>query len=447
MNHLETRVNNFLAEHCDFSKPVLLALSGGPDSLALLYLLKKYQIENSLVFAIAHVNHGWRLESNQEAAQLEKLANELKIPFHSKNLNPKELKGNLEEASRLERLRFFHELCLKHGFQAVLLGHHADDQAETVLKRILEGAGLARLSSLLPVNRVEGVILWRPLLKATKMEIESWLCAQSIRPFYDSTNLDSRFLRGRMRTRIIPELSKEFGKEITSGLCHIASEAQELRNYLNERIKPYLEHIERHAYGVLLDLSKNCPDNQFELKALLHELFSQEGVCLNRELTQTLCELIYSRKADRELIVDGLSIQVDRGRLFIMRRCEEAVFGKHALELGTFQSGPWKVIVKKVESSILDRREGWKAVWNGHIETVLPMNDYQLGKVQMNACYPGQSSISKWWNDHKIPAFLRRQVPVVWLDGKIYHEFLSERPKAMEQGGSFLHVTLCRIIA
>jgi tRNA(Ile)-lysidine synthase len=439
---LEAIVNDFLNTFCDLKKPLLLALSGGPDSLALLYLVKKYQIENSLDLAIAHVNHGWRSESSHEADQLEKLATKLQIPFYTKTLNPDELKGNLEEASRLERLRFFHELCLKHHFQAVLLGHHADDQAETVLKRVLEGAGLARLSSLQPVNNVEGVVLWRPFLKAKKVEIELWLRDQNIQPFYDSTNLDPRFLRGRMRTRIIPELAKEFGKQVTSSLCHIASEAQELRGYLDERIKPYLERVERHASGVLLDLSNDCPNNQFELKALLYELFSQEGVCLNRELTQTLCELVFSRKADRELVIDGLFIQVDRGRLFILRQCEQTVFGKHSLHPGTFMCGPWKVIIKTVDSSTLDKREGWKAAWSGHIETVLPMNEYHLGEVQMNEFYPGRSSISKWWNDHKIPAFLRRQVPVVWLEGKIYHEFLSVRSKVVEQEGPFLHITL-----
>ena len=127
--------------------PLLLAFSGGPDSLALLHLLMEFHKIRPLKLAIAHVDHGWREESAEEAAQIALMAANLGLPLHLRKLDPKHLSGNLEAACREERFRFFASLCRDHGYQAVLLAHHADDLAETVLKRALEGASLPRLAA------------------------------------------------------------------------------------------------------------------------------------------------------------------------------------------------------------------------------------------------------------------------------------------------------------
>src|SRR5579862_4351474 len=122
------RLSEFLAKHWDGVSPLLLGYSGGPDSKALLYALLEAGCRSSL--HLAHVDHGWRSESGEEAAELEKEARGLGLPFHMTRLN---LAANKEAASREARLKFFQALFAKIPFQALLLAHQAGDAAETAL--------------------------------------------------------------------------------------------------------------------------------------------------------------------------------------------------------------------------------------------------------------------------------------------------------------------------
>ncbi len=116
------------------SQSLLLALSGGVDSMVLFDLLKKARIP----FSVAHVDHGWRESSHLEAISLKKMCEREGIPFYLLQLKEK-WTFNLEEQARAARYAFFKSLCDEHLFSGVLVAHQADDRAETVLKRVLEG--------------------------------------------------------------------------------------------------------------------------------------------------------------------------------------------------------------------------------------------------------------------------------------------------------------------
>src|SRR5690606_6954338 len=143
-----------------------------------------------------------------------KLALEKGIVFHLRTLDPKRLKGNLEAACRHERQQFFKELCLKYGYQAVMLAHHKEDQAETVLTRVLEGNSLASLQGMKEVTEIQGVTYLRPFISMPKKEITRFVEDYQLTPFEDPTNKDTRFMRANMRANIIPSLTKEYGKEV-----------------------------------------------------------------------------------------------------------------------------------------------------------------------------------------------------------------------------------------
>lgn len=286
-NCMLVKLSKFFSAYLDEEKPVLLAFSGGPDSLALLHLLIEYRQKHSLSFALAHVDHGWREESGAEARQIEEMAAQLSVPFHLKKLQPAEMKAkNLEAACREERLLFFSALCQQYHYQAVLLGHHADDLAETVLKRTLEGVTLPYLAALRPEIALYGMKVWRPLLPFTKSKILSWLEERGLQGFVDKTNQDTRFMRARMRLDILPQLSEVFGKQVSSGLCQIAEEAGELRDYLDEKIQSYLDGILIVGEGCQLDLSQECPKHLFELKYLIRQFCKRAGFSLSRECVE-----------------------------------------------------------------------------------------------------------------------------------------------------------------
>lgn len=300
--------------------PILLAFSGGPDSLALLHLLLDYNKHTPLKLALAHVNHGWREESKAEALEIASIAKHFDLPLHEKTLNPKELTGNLEAACREERLLFFASLCREYGFQAVLLAHHADDLAETVLKRTLEGAALPYLSSFRPEGEIYGMKVWRPLLAISKKQILEWLQERQLQGFTDKTNSDPKYLRARMRVQIVPYLSEIFGKMVSSGLCQVAEEAAELRDYLDRQIEPYLASVCFKNSEFILDLRVKCPKESFELKYLIRVFCKLGGFPISRDCLNKAVVFVLKQAAHKSFLTKKGKLYIDRGCLTIMSR-------------------------------------------------------------------------------------------------------------------------------
>lgn len=421
---LEAIVDTFIQEHHLPGKPVLLAFSGGPDSLVLFHLLRQYENVN---LHVAHVDHGWRHESAAEAEIIQKLADELSIPCHMMKLNPDDLKGNLEEACREERLNFFSALCQIHRFQAVVFGHHADDQAETVLKKIFEGKSLMSLSGMQQVSFLKDMTLWRPLLNVRKKEIIAWHEERKLKPFEDSTNADCRFLRARFRKKILPFLNQEFGKEMVQPIRRLASDSEELNEYLKENTRHYIDRTISGPLGTYLDFNEfkdNIP--LFELKYVVRKMCEKEGLFPSYEIVNKVAELIANGSGNKSVVIGKITIHIDRKRLFFPT---ETFTSNTLISLneGSNQWGSWKITV--TNSTEKTSPISWKDVWKGHFCITLPKSDYQVGLVDLQApFFPApakRTNINHWWTNHKIPAFLRHQIPVIWNKNGIAYEFLS----------------------
>lgn len=314
-------VREFLKKYCDRSLPILLGLSGGPDSLCLFHVLLALKQEEPLKIHIAHVNHRWREESDDEAEQIRKLADRHAIPFHLKVLDPSGMRGNLEAASRQERLNFFAEICSNTGCQAIILGHHADDQAETILKRILEGGSITRLKAMQQeslMHLTKAIKIWRPLLMVPKLTLTDWLDREAIKAFQDKTNLDPKFLRGKFRTRIIPFLNQEFGKNIRSPLCLIGKEISELCDYLDAKTEPYVKKIIASTEGYSLDLQQDCPKEPLEIRHILRRMCERANFFLSYQQIDKGIEMILSNKAHQQLATKNQKLIIDRRRLLIV---------------------------------------------------------------------------------------------------------------------------------
>ncbi|MEI8125684.1 MAG: tRNA lysidine(34) synthetase TilS [Parachlamydiaceae bacterium] len=436
-------VSSFLKTHKS-DKPLLIGFSGGPDSLALLHTLLSLK-EN---IAIAHVDHGWREESREEAAKICSMGAELGVPVHMKVLALGNPGGNLEAICRDERLSFFNSLCEKYGYEAVLLGHHADDHAETVLKRILEGAALSNLCGITPETVFGKMKVWRPLLTVTKKDILCWLHNRGLEGFNDRTNTDAKFLRARLRTDLLPYLSTVFGKEVCSGLCHVGNESAELIRYLDNKVSPYLAEISSGPFGSLLDLSIKCPEEGVELKHLLRRFFEKEKITFSREMLAQAVHLISTGAANKSL-GDCLG-EIDRRRIFLLHSPLPKVASETVLlpKNGTLVWGGWYVsaspsIKKKGfttfsmrfhsettklfdQETFKEETTNWLSLWKGAGRVSLPDGDYFLAPPENNLLCKENISLSKWWSDRKVPAFLRHCAPVILQNGRVRHEFLAE---------------------
>lgn len=391
---MEKLVNKFLKQRYHLGGQVLLALSGGPDSLVLLNILLEFQKSNEFQFGVAHVDHGWRPESAREAEALQLYCQTLGLTFHLKTLDPGEMKGNLEAACREERLKFFQELCQLHHYQAVLLGHHADDHTETILKRILEGTTLPHLRGLQEETIVNELRIWRPLLQVSKKEIEEYVNQHRLNPIIDSTNFDAQYLRTRLR-RMIPEISAQFGKDIRATLSRIGEEAKELHEYLSERLKHIV--INSGPLGSYMDISEENL-HAFEIRFLLRKLCERENIFLSHSLISQACQHLLDKKADCQVLMGNKKMQIDRGRIFVLK--DVVMPDKQPL---SHQFGPWKIKINEGEVS-----KGWQSVWAGTIHFDLPPGDYEIGLPD--------NTINKKWSNAKIPAFLKYLIPVIWKD-------------------------------
>lgn len=308
-------VKQFLETHHFPGKPLLLGFSGGPDSLALLHLLDRCRRFVDLDLHVAHVDHGWRPESREEA---EKLKNEVKFPFYMHHLEGK-IKG--EEGSRTERLQFFSRLYSHLGCQALILAHHKDDQAETVLKRVLEGAHFLSLGGISPIVILEGMAIWRPLLNLSKQDLLHWIEKHELKPIIDPTNQDPVYLRSRMRTQIFPELAKQFGKEVSGNLHRLGRVAQELKEYLDKKTDSYFKQVkeEEGEEGIVVDLNPLYPFEKIELKVFLKRFSSKYELSLSYDALETLYDLIEKNKSARKLISQGKVIEVHQRTIALKR--------------------------------------------------------------------------------------------------------------------------------
>ncbi len=203
---------------------VVVGVSGGPDSVALLDLLFRLRGELGITLHVAHLNHRLRgADAEADAAFVAGLSAALELPYHGGEADVAALarrgKHALEEAARIARHRFLETVRRKTGAARIALGHTRSDQAETLLLRLLRGAGRRGLGAIRPVrDRV-----WiRPLLRVSRCEIEAYISFRQLDARQDRTNTDPRFLRNRIRQDLLPRLAAEYTPGIEAVLARTA---------------------------------------------------------------------------------------------------------------------------------------------------------------------------------------------------------------------------------
>jgi tRNA(Ile)-lysidine synthase len=202
------------------SPRVIAAVSGGPDSVCLATILP--QIGAKLA-GIAHFNHHLRgNESDQDERFVATLAARLEVPFYRSE--SRGIRGNLEQSARRARREFFFHLIHDGAGDRIALGHTLDDQAETVLFRILRGSGLAGLAGIHPITG-DGFI--RPLIAIRRAEVRDYLRSHGIEWREDSSNRDLHFARNRIRNELLPQLRRDWNPQIDTALAQLADLAFE----------------------------------------------------------------------------------------------------------------------------------------------------------------------------------------------------------------------------
>jgi tRNA(Ile)-lysidine synthase len=240
---------------------IIMAVSGGPDSVALLYALCDLRQELNLHLEVAHLQHGVRgQDAEADARFVQALAETLELPFHLKEVDIPRLrlqagKGNLEAIGRRERYAFFAQLARHHHLNKIATAHTADDQAETVLMWLLRGTGRRGLGAMAPIQKVDfdrdngsgAVSLIRPLLGVSKEALLRFLHDRGLRYCTDVTNTDTHYQRNWIRTDLLPRLKAQTDTALIARLAHLAEIARDEDMLLDEIAQRELESSQSEA--------------------------------------------------------------------------------------------------------------------------------------------------------------------------------------------------------
>jgi len=242
---------------------VVAAVSGGPDSMALLHLLTVMAKLEPFIIVVAHANHQFRgAESIAEAAMVRQTALEWNIPFETAELGVPayiaETGMNAQSAAREKRYQFLKEVAHQNAAKYLLLGHHAGDQAETLLMRVIRGTGPSGLAGI-PIRRKEEQLeLFRPLLRITKYELLEYCKRNGVPYAVDSSNVDRHYFRNTVRLDLIPLLEK-YNPKLQASLVRLADLAAADDDYLEaEALKAFRTIVTPYGAGFRVERRGFC---------------------------------------------------------------------------------------------------------------------------------------------------------------------------------------------
>jgi len=414
---------------------VIVGVSGGMDSVALLSALSKLRKALDLSLVVAHLNHRLRgRESLKDAEFVRKMALKLGLPFEIESVAVRKLKKKgttLQEAAREARFLFFHNLVDKHEAHKIALGQTADDQAETIVMRFLRGSGLAGLKGIPPV-RDELII--HPLIEVTREQIEAYLSQEGLRHVEDTSNLKDDYLRNRIRRHLVP-LLEQYNPNLRTVLCRMGQILWHEELHMREKTEAVWNQIaQQDGDRISLDLTeyeKLDPAIQFRLLRRSVGSMSEMGAKrLGVTHILNLAEIIRGEKPHAEIHLPG--------RITAKRVYERLEIGKRKSPLSpSFEFAlalpgetPLKELGKKLVIRFADRFDLRDAsprtvfMDSQRLQPPFRLRNYRYGDRFRPLGMTGRKKIKDCFIDWKVPLEERSRIPlmlsgeaIVWVVG------------------------------
>lgn len=410
---------------------VIVAVSGGVDSVALLDILVNLE-ELKLRIVIAHLNHLLRgTESDGDAMFVRELANSYGLPVEVKAVDVKELscrdKLSIEEAGRISRQDFLVDVAKQYGADCIALAHHADDQAETVLMRLLRGSGSSGLCAMAPKS-TDGVFV-RPLLHLKRKEIVDYVASRGLTFRTDSSNTDLNFLRNRVRHELIPYLVR-YNPAITDRLTDTATILAVDDGLLNDIANNAFKRIAHSEAGAV---TCTVPGLREEPRAVRMRIY-RRAIALSKGDLQLIC-FRHLQEIDNILFTSGSpnrKLSLPRGvvvtRSYNNLSFAVAVIDTMSEQFELFLEGPGTYPlpggVLVVERTELPRD------WLNVHGTIAYFNPTQTPFPWLVRCFrngdritplgmAGRKKVKDLFIDEKIPLDERKKIPLVFSSGRL----------------------------
>lgn len=262
---------------------IVLGVSGGPDSMCMLDMMRELKEEKNIDFKIyvAHINHMIRKEAIDDEKYVQDYCKKYNIEFYVKRADVQKIandkKIGTEEAGRKVRYAFFEEVLQKTGSNKIAIAHNKNDKIETIIMHLLRGSGLSGLKGIEPIRDNKYI---RPLLECEREEIEQYCEKKNLHPRIDKTNFENEYTRNKIRNIVIPYIKKEFNPNIIQTLSRLSEVAKDESNYVElQTQKTYNKLlIEKTDKQIVLNLKKfNQEENVIQKRLILKSIKDLNG--------------------------------------------------------------------------------------------------------------------------------------------------------------------------
>ena len=391
-------------------KRIGVALSGGLDSVVLLDTVCKTQAANKHPAEIwaFHIHHGLQKPADDWFIFCEKLAKKYKIHFDFRllHLGSESTQGNVEARARAGRYDALTELCAEHGVEDLLLAHHQNDQAETVLLQLLRGAGVAGLAAMSEVRELKNgstkIYLWRPLIQQSRAELEAYAKANKLKWIEDPSNQDIQYRRNAIRKQIIPRLEK-IQPDTVANLARSAKVLAEAQSLLDRLAKQdgsaVIEQSGLRVQPLLILAKKDLP----AANNLVRYWLKSHGLAMpSQERLASWWKDLAAVKSDAQLewLHDGLKLRLWRGLIKVSQE----------------QVGEWVFKKLPTSSKALGLPVKWvKEAQKNGLMTLQPRAGAE--KIQVKPSTP-RRSLKNLFQEGDIPPW-QRQAPLLFIDGEL----------------------------
>ena len=222
---------------------IVLGVSGGPDSIAMLYILNEFSKILNFKIYVAHVNHGIRKEAEEDELYVKEICEKFGVEFFVLHINVEKeatlQKLGVEETGRKIRYDFFDEILRKVDANKIAVAHNKNDKAETIIMNVMRGSGSRGLCGIDAIQR--NII--RPLIEISRKEIEEFCNEQKLEPRIDKTNFENDYTRNKIRNIVIPYIEKEFNPKIVDSLERLSEIMREQEEYIQEETEKQYKNI------------------------------------------------------------------------------------------------------------------------------------------------------------------------------------------------------------
>lgn len=328
---LEDKVLNTIKkyEQIKSGDTIVVGVSGGPDSICLLNILKNLQNELKINIVVAHINHMIREEADSETEFVQEFCDKRNIRCFVKRADvlkiAKEKKLGTEEIGRKIRYDFFEEIKDKVGGNKIATAHNANDNAETVLMNLLRGTGSTGLKGIEPIRDNK---LIRPIIECTRQEIEQYCNEKGLSPKYDKTNQENIYTRNKIRNLLIPYIQKNFNPNIIETINRMSNLIADDEIYFRSIVKQSYNDvfIGKNEKEIILDLKKfNILEKVIKSRLIIYTINELLGTTngIEKIHIEDIIKLCENNIGNKYLSPNkNIKIMVKNKKIFFTRYCE-----------------------------------------------------------------------------------------------------------------------------